>query len=143
MTTMMKDFKDFALKGSVFDLAVAVIVGAAFGKIVDSLVKDIIMPLIGKLIGNLDFSNMFIIFGSIPNDFKGSATSYTDLVKAGVSVFAYGNFITIILNFLILAFIVFQMVRIYSKLKKSQPVPVEITAEEIVLLREIRDSLKK
>ncbi|MEY3996229.1 MAG: large conductance mechanosensitive channel protein MscL [Pseudomonadota bacterium] len=143
MTTMMKDFKDFALKGSVFDLAIGVIVGAAFGKIVDSLVKDIIMPLIGKLIGNLDFSNMFIIFGSIPNDFKGSTTSYTDLVKAGVSVFAYGNFITIILNFLILAFIVFQMVRIYSKLKKSQPVPVEITAEEIVLLREIRDSLKK
>jgi large conductance mechanosensitive channel len=101
------------------------------------------MPLIGKLIGNLDFSNMFIVFGSIPNDFKGSSTSYTDLVKAGVSVFAYGNFITIILNFLILAFIVFQMVRIYSKLKKSQPVPVEITAEEIVLLREIRDSLKR
>lgn len=143
MRTVLKEFKEFALKGNVFDLAIGVIIGGAFAKIVDSAVKDIIMPLIGKLIGNLDFSNMFIIFGTIPADFKGSTTSYADLVKAGVSVFAYGNFITVILNFLILAFVIFQMVRIYIKLKKSEPAPIAVTPEEVVLLREIRDSLKK
>jgi large conductance mechanosensitive channel len=141
--TMMKEFKEFALKGNVFDLAVGVIVGAAFGKIVDSAVKDVIMPVIGKIVGNIDFSSMFFVLGTIPADFKGSTTSYGDLTKAGVNLFAYGNFLTIVLNFLILAFIVFQMVRMYSKLKKAEPVAEVVTPEEVALLREIRDSLKK
>ncbi len=140
---MMKEFKEFALKGNVFDLAVGVIVGAAFGKIVDSAVKDVIMPVIGKIVGNIDFSNKFVILGDIPKDFKGSIESYADLTKAGVNMFAYGSFITVILNFLILAFIVFQMVRLYSKMKKAEPAAEAATAEDIVLLREIRDALKK
>ncbi len=141
---MMQEFKDFAVKGNVIDLAVGVIIGGAFGKIVDSLVKDIIMPLIGKVIGNIDFSNLFFILGSIPADFKGSAASYADLSKAGVNVFAYGNFITIVLNFAILAFVIFQMVKAFNKMKASEPAPAPAaTPEDVVLLREIRDSLKK
>jgi large conductance mechanosensitive channel len=138
---MMQEFKDFAVKGNVFDLAVGVIIGGAFGKIVDSLVKDLIMPVIGKVIGNVDFSNLFVTLGNIPADFKGSATSYADLSKAGVNMFAYGNFLTILLNFLILAFVVFQLVRAYSKMKAAEPAPA--TPDDILLLREIRDSLKK
>lgn len=141
---MMQEFKDFAVKGNVFDLAVGVIIGGAFGKIVDSLVKDIIMPVVGKIIGNVDFSNLFVILGSIPADFKGSAASYADLSKAGVNVFAYGNFITILINFLILAFVIFQLVRFYNKMKAAEPAPAPApTPDDIVLLREIRDALKK
>ncbi len=140
---MMKEFKDFALKGNVIDLALGVIIGGAFGKIVDSAVKDLIMPIIGKVIGNVDFSNMFIQLGNLPADYKG-ALNYADLSKAGVNIFAYGNFITILLNFLILAFVVFQMVRAYSKMKAAEPAPAApATPEDVVLLREIRDSLKK
>jgi large conductance mechanosensitive channel len=141
---MMQEFKDFAVKGNVIDLAVGVIIGGAFGKIVDSLVKDIIMPVVGKIIGNVDFSNMFYILGNIPADFKGSAASYADLSKAGVNVFAYGNFITILINFLILAFVIFQMVRAFNKMKAAEPAPAApATPDDVLLLREIRDSLKK
>jgi large conductance mechanosensitive channel len=140
---MMKEFKDFALKGNVIDLALGVIIGGAFGKIVDSAVKDLIMPIIGKIIGNTDFSNMFIQLGNIPADYKG-AMNYADLSKAGVNLFAYGNFITVLLNFLILAFVVFQMVRAYGKMKAAEPAPAApATPDDILLLREIRDSLKK
>jgi large conductance mechanosensitive channel len=140
---MMQEFKEFALKGNVMDLAVGVIIGAAFGKIVDSLVKDIIMPLVGAVIGNVDFSNLFVILGKIPADFKGAMT-YADLTKAGVNVFAYGNFITIMINFAILAFIIFMIVKQMNKLKKAEPAaPAPATPEDVLLLREIRDNLKK
>jgi large conductance mechanosensitive channel len=140
---MMQEFKDFAIKGNVVDLAVGVIIGGAFGKIIDSAVKDLIMPIIGKIIGSTDFSNLFVQLSSTPADFKG-AMNYADLSKAGVNLFAYGNFITIFLNFLILAFVVFQMVRVYGKMKAAEPAPAApATPDDILLLREIRDSLKK
>jgi large conductance mechanosensitive channel len=140
---MMQEFKDFAMKGNVVDLAVGVIIGAAFGKIVDSLVKDIIMPLVGAVIGNVDFSNLFAVLGKIPADYKGAMT-YADLTKAGVNVFAYGNFITILINFMILAFIIFMMVKQMNKMKKAEPAaPAPATPEDVLLLREIRDNLKK
>lgn len=140
---MMQEFKDFALKGNVMDLAVGVIIGGAFGKIVDSLVKDMIMPLIGAIIGNVDFSNLFVVLGKIPADFKGAMT-YADLSKAGVNVFAYGNFITILINFLILAFVIFQMIKIMNRMKVNAPTPAAPPPpDDVVLLREIRDLLKK
>ncbi len=134
---MMQEFKAFAIKGNVVDLAVAVIIGGAFGKIVDSAVKDIIMPIVGKIFGGLDFANYYL-----PLNNQDPHLTLTEAQKLG-AVFAYGNFITISINFLILAFIIFQMVRILSKLKKDEPVEEAATAEDIVLLREIRDSLKK
>lgn len=135
---MMQEFKTFAMKGNVIDLAVGVIIGAAFAKIVDSLVQDIIMPLVGKLIGGLDFSNYYL-----PLNNQGMHLSLIEAKKAG-AVFAYGNFITILLNFLILAFIIFQMVRAINKARKAEPAPAATpTPEDVVLLREIRDALKK
>lgn len=134
---MMKEFKEFAVKGNVVDLAVAVIIGTAFGKIVDSVVQDLIMPVIGKILGGLDFSNYYL-----PLNGQGTALTLIEAKKAG-AVLAYGNFFTILLNFIILAFIIFQMVRILNKLKKDEPAAPVVTPEEIVLLREIRDSLKK
>ena len=137
------EFKEFATKGNVVDLAVGVIIGAAFGKIVDSLVKDLIMPIVAKIFGGLDFSNMFIMLSNPPADYKGGMT-YDALTKAGVPLFAYGNFITIAINFIILAFIIFMMVRQINRLKKDAPAaPPPATPEDVVLLREIRDSLKK
>ncbi|HTL64339.1 MAG TPA: large conductance mechanosensitive channel protein MscL [Pseudolabrys sp.] len=141
---MLKDFRDFAVKGNVIDLAVAVIIGAAFGKIVDSLVKDVIMPVIGRIFGGLDFANYFIMLGPPPPGYSGPMT-YDALTKAGVPLLAYGNFITVIINFLILAFIIFWMVRQLASVKRkidpasaAAPVP-----EDVLLLREIRDALKK
>jgi large conductance mechanosensitive channel len=137
------EFKDFALKGNVVDLAVGVIIGAAFGKIVDSIVKDLIMPVVGKILGGLDFSNYFVTLGSPPADFKGPMT-YEALAKAGVPLFAYGNFITVAINFIILAFIIFMMVKQINRLKRqAPPAPPAAPAEDVLLLREIRDSLKK
>ena len=137
------EFKDFALKGNVIDLAVGVIIGAAFGKIVDSIVKDLIMPIVGKVFGGLDFTNHFIALSNPPANFTGPLT-YEGLTKAGVPVLAYGNFITVAINFAILAFIIFMMVRQINRLKKQPPVPAPTTTpEELLLLREIRDSLKK
>ena len=140
------EFKEFALKGNVMDLAVGVIIGGAFGKIVDSLVKDIIMPIVGKIFGGLDFSNYFILLGNPPADFKGAMT-YADLSKAGVPLLAYGSFITVAINFIILAFIIFMMVRQINAMKKAEPpappAPPAPTAEDVLLLREIRDALRK
>ena len=140
--SMMKEFREFALKGNVMDLAVGVIIGAAFGKIVDSVVKDLIMPVASLVFGKLDFSNMFVVLGTIPPD---TARTLDALTKAGVPVFAYGNFITVAVNFFILAFIIFLMVKQVNRLKRqAPPVVVEVvTPEEIVLLRDIRDSLKR
>ena len=143
--SMLKEFRDFAVKGNVIDLAVAVIIGAAFGKIVDSLVKDIIMPVIGRIFGGLDFQNYFIPLGSPPAGYSGPMT-YEALTKAGVPLLAYGNFLTIVLNFVILAFVIFVMVKqltaAKARLDAAPPAPAP-PPEEIVLLREIRDALKK
>ncbi len=130
------DFKEFALKGNVMDLAVGVIIGAAFGKIVDSLVADVIMPVISKLFGGLDFSNYFVPLAG------QTATTLVEAKKAG-AVLAYGNFITVALNFVILAFIVFLMVKQINKLKKTAPPAPAATPEDVVLLREIRDALNR
>ncbi len=140
--SFMSEFKEFAMKGNVVDLAVGVIIGAAFGKIVDSIVKDLIMPLVGKVLGGLDFSNYFVLLSNPPADFKGPQT-YEALTKAGVPVFAYGNFITVAINFIILALIIFIMIQQINRLKKKEPAAVEATPEDIALLREIRDSLKR
>ncbi|MRD47183.1 large conductance mechanosensitive channel protein MscL [Caenimonas koreensis] len=140
---LMTEFREFAVKGNVMDLAVGVIIGAAFGKIVDSLVGDVIMPVIGAIFGKLDFSNLFIVLGSPP---PGTAMTLDALKKAGVPVLAYGNFITVAVNFAILAFIIFLMVRMVNRLRKQAPPPPAApapTPEDVVLLREIRDSLRK
>ncbi len=136
---MMSEFKQFAMKGNVMDLAVGVIIGSAFGKIVDSLVQDIIMPPISKVFGGLDFANYYL-----PLNHQSTELTLVEAKKAG-AVFAYGNFITILINFLILAFVIFQMVRLVNKMRASEaPAPVAAaTPEDIVLLREIRDALKK
>ena len=141
--SMMSEFKEFALKGNVMDLAVGVIIGAAFGKIVDSMVKDLIMPLVGAVIGNIDFSSMYVVLGQVP---EGVGSGLAELQKAGVPVFAYGNFLTIAVNFIILAFIIFMMVKQMNRLKREAPPPPPapaVTPEDILLLRQIRDSLKK
>lgn len=140
------EFKEFAMKGNVVDLAVGVIIGAAFGKIVDSIVKDLIMPIVGKIFGGLDFSNYFILLGSPPADFKGAMT-FADLSKAGVPMLSYGNFITVAVNFIILAFIIFLMIRQINRMKADVPPPPPAapapTPEDVLLLREIRDALKR
>ncbi len=139
---MLKDFKAFIAKGNVLDLAVAVIIGAAFAKIVTSLTDDIIMPIVGKIFGGLDFSSHFMLLGPIPADYHGSLTDYAALKKAGAPVLGWGAFVTEIVSFLILAFIIFLMVRRATKLMKK---PEEAAAgpTEIELLTEIRDELKK
>lgn len=139
---MVQEFREFAIKGNVIDLAVGVIIGGAFGKIVDSVVSDLIMPVVGLVFGKLDFSNLFLVLGSVP---EGTAMTLDALKKAGVPVFAYGNFITVAVNFFILAFIIFLMIKQINRLKRETPVapPAPVaTPEDIVLLREIRDSLK-
>ena len=140
--SMSSEFREFALKGNVMDLAVGVIIGAAFGKIVDSLVKDLIMPIVGRLVGGLDFSNWFIMLGSPPAGYNGPMT-YEALTKAGVPLFAYGNFITVAINFIILAFVIFLMVKQVNRLKRATPPAPPPTPEDVLLLREIRDALKR
>ena len=140
---MMQEFREFAVNGNVIDLAVGVIIGGAFGKIVDSVVADLIMPVVGLVFGKLDFSNLFIVLGTVP---PGTGTTLDALKKAGVPVFAYGNFLTVAVNFVILAFIIFMMIKQINRLKReAPPAPAAPVAppEDIVLLREIRDSLKK
>ena len=136
---MWKEFKEFAVKGPVLALAVGVIIGAAMGKIVDSVVKDLIMPLIGYLFGGkVDFSNMLVVLGDVP---AGTAQTYEALSKAGVPVFAYGNFVTTVINFFFLALAVFMIVKIVNKASKEKEAEPAATPEEILLLREIRDNL--
>lgn len=137
--SMMGEFRQFAMKGNVVDLAVGVIIGGAFGKIVDSLVQDVIMPPIGLLFGGLDFANYYI-----PLNGQNMGLALAEAKKLG-AVLAYGNFLTVLLNFIILAFIIFQMIRLMNRLRRDEPAPAAAVAtpEDIVLLREIRDSLKK
>jgi large conductance mechanosensitive channel len=139
MSGFIQEFREFAVKGNVMDLAVGVIIGGAFGKIVDSVVGDLIMPIVGKIFGGLDFNNYFIALSG------QTATTLVEAKKAG-AVFAYGSFITILLNFIILAFIIFVMIKQMNRLKRQEaaaPAEPPPTPEDITLLREIRDSLKK
>ena len=141
---MIQEFKEFAVKGNAMDLAVGVIIGGAFGKIVDSIVGDLTMPRVSRIVGKLDFSNLFVVLGDNPNNLATLA----DLKKAGIAVFAYGAFLTIVVNFIILAFIIFMMVKQMNRLRKAEeaapaPEAPAPTPEDIVLLREIRDSLKR
>ena len=138
--SMLQEFKDFAVKGNVMDLAVGVIIGAAFGKIVDSVVNDLIMPIIGRVTGGLDFSSYYIALKEVP---AGTPATLDAVKKAGVPVFAYGNFITIVLYFIILAWIIFIMVKWINRLKKEAPAAAPAEPEDVKLLREIRDALKK
>ena len=137
--SMVSEFKEFALKGNVMDLAVGVIIGAAFGNIVDSLVNDLMMPIIGRVIGGLDFSGLVIKLAEGP---AGIPQTLVELKKAGVPVLAYGNFITITINFIILAFVIFMLVKQVNKLRKAQPAVPPPPPADLVLLGEIRDLLK-
>ena len=140
---MSREFRQFIARGNVLDLAVAVIIGAAFGKITTSLTEDIIMPVVGAIFGGLDFSSHFILLGNVPESYHGSLTSYSALKAAGAPVFGYGEFITVVINFLILAFIIFLMVRAANKIIARKEEGPAADPAEIVLLREIRDELKK
>jgi len=147
---ILKEFREFAIRGNVVDLAVGVIIGTAFGKIVDSMVKDLIMPMVGLIVGKLDFSNLFLVLGHIP---EGTAKTLDALRSAGVPVFAYGNFITILVNFIILAFVIFVMIKQINRVraqisaqeeKETAKAPAEVevkVSEEILLLREINQHL--
>ena len=139
--SFVSEFKEFAVKGNAVDLAIGVIIGAAFGKIVSSIVEDLVMPLVGAIFGGFDFSNLFIALKEVPPDV---AMTLAEVKKAGIPVLAYGNFLTILLNFIILALVIFVMVKQINRLKKEAPPPAPVaTPEDIQLLREIRDSLKK
>jgi large conductance mechanosensitive channel len=141
---MLNKFKAFIAKGNVLDLAVAVIIGGAFGTIVTSLTQDVIMPVVGAIFGGLDFSSLFIRLGAVPEGYAGSMTDYAALKEAGVPMLGYGAFITAAINFLILAFIIFLLVRMANRLApKKEDAPAAGPSEEVLLLREIRDSLKK
>lgn len=139
---MLNEFKAFIARGNVLDLAVAVIIGAAFGKIVTSLTEDIIMPVIGKIFGGLDFSSYFLILGDVPANLQGS-TDYAALKKAGVPLFGYGEFITQTVNFLIIAFIIFLLIRAINRAVPATKAAAPEDAADVVLLREIRDELRK
>ena len=144
---MFKEFRAFIARGNVLDLAVAVIIGAAFGKIITSLTDDIIMPLIGKATGGLDFSSHFVRLGAIPADYKGSLTSYADLKKAGVPLVGYGQFATQVVDFLIVAWVIFLLVRAINNAaarfeEEKQAAPTPADSPEVVLLRQIRDELR-
>jgi large conductance mechanosensitive channel len=140
---MLREFREFAVKGNVVDLAVGVIIGAAFGKIVDSLVADVVMPMVAAVVGRVDFSNLFVVLGHAP---PGTPMTLDALKKAAVPVLAYGNFLTITVNFVLLAFIIFIMVKQINRLRRETPpapAPAAAPPEDIVLLREIRDSLRR
>ena len=140
--SIVQEFKEFAVKGNMMDLAIGVIIGGAFGKIIDSLVKDIFMPFISWIIGgDVDFSQWFVVLGDNPNNL----TSMAELEAAGVNILSYGNFITILINFLLLAIVVFMMVKLINRLRRQEeaaPEAAPADPEDIKLLREIRDSLK-
>ncbi len=143
---MLREFRDFIARGNVLDLAVAVIIGAAFATITTSLTEDIIMPIVGAIFGGLDFSSKFVLLGPVPEGYAGALTDYAALKAAGAPVLGWGQFVTVLINFLILAFIIFLMVRAANRTmaKKEAETPVEaVEAADVALLREIRDELRK
>ena len=139
---MLREFRDFIARGNVLDLAVAVIIGAAFATITASLTDDIIMPVVGAIFGGLDFANYFALLGPIPDGFKGNPASYADLKAAGVAVLGWGQFVTVVINFLILAFVIFLLVRYANKTLRRGP-DAPAGPSEVDLLTEIRDELKR
>ena len=142
-TAMLKDFRAFIAKGNVLDLAVAVIIGAAFAKIATSLTEDIIMPIVGAIFGGLDFSSHFVLLGPVPAGYHGSMTNYAALKAAGAPVLGWGEFVTVLINFLILAFIIFLLVRWATKLMRKPEEAAPAGPSEVELLTEIRDELRK
>ncbi len=142
---MMGEFRDFVARGNVLDLAVGVIIGAAFGKIVTSLTEDMIMPVIGVATGGVDFTNKFVVLGKVPDTYKGSLADYAALKAAGVPMLGYGAFVTAIISFLLMAFVIFQIVRMANRMMPAQPEAPAAPAgpSEVDLLTEIRDALKK
>lgn len=143
--SIASEFKEFVARGNVMDLAVAVIIGGAFATITTSLTEDIIMPVVGWIFGGADFSQYFIRLGGLPEGFEGDPSNYADLKAAGVAMIGWGQFLTVLINFLILAFIIFMMIRTVNRItvKPADPDAPSEPSEDIVLLREIRDSLKK
>ena len=140
---MLGEFRDFIARGNVLDLAVAVIIGAAFATITTSLTEDLIMPVVGAIFGGLDFSSYFVLLGPVPEGYRGSPTDYAALKAAGAPVLGWGQFVTVLINFLILAFIIFLIVRWANRMKaKGEDGPAP-DAADVVLLREIRDELRK
>ena len=139
----MAGFREFIARGNVLDLAVAVIIGAAFGTIVTSLTDDLIMPVIGAIFGGLDFSSYFVRLGPIPEGFSGDPGSYADLKAAGVAMLGYGQFVTALVNFLILAFIIYQIVKAASRMKKPAEPETPLPSDELIVLREIREELRR
>lgn len=140
---MLSEFRDFVARGNVLDLAVAVIIGAAFATIAASLTDDVIMPLVGAIFGGMDFSSYFILLGPVPEGYSGSMTDYAALKAAGAPVLGWGQFLTVLINFLILAFIIFLLIRWASRMTaRKEEAPTAETAD-VVLLREIRDELRK
>ena len=140
---MLREFRDFIARGNVLDLAVAVIIGAAFATITTSLTEDIIMPVVGALFGGLDFSSYFVLLGPVPEGYRGSLTDYAALKAAGAPVLGWGQFVTVVINFIILAFIIFLLIKAANKIiRKADEAPAE-DAAEVALLREIRDELRK
>lgn len=139
----MAGFREFIARGNVLDLAVAVIIGAAFGTIITSLTDDIIMPLIGAVTGGVDFSNYFVRLGPVPAGFNGDPHSYAALKEAGVAMLGYGQFITAIVNFLILAFVIYQLVKMATRLRRPAEEATPAPSDELLVLREIRDELKR
>ena len=138
----MAGFREFIARGNVLDLAVAVIIGAAFATITTSLTEDVIMPIISAVTGGIDFSSKFVLLGPVPEGYTGSLTDYEALKKAGAAMLGWGKFVTVIINFLILAFIVYQLVRLATRMSLRADEAPAPTPEEVVLLREIRDTLK-
>jgi large conductance mechanosensitive channel len=139
---MLKEFRDFIARGNVLDLAVAVIIGAAFATITASLTDDIIMPIVGAIFGGLDFANYFVLLGPVPDSFKGDPNSYSALKEAGVAMLGWGQFITVLINFLILAFVIFLLIRAANRIiRKADDAPAG--PSEVELLTEIRDELKR
>jgi len=140
---MLREFRDFVARGNVLDLAVAVIIGAAFATITTSLTEDVIMPVVGAIFGGLDFSSKFVLLGPIPAGYTGSPTDYAALKEAGALMLGWGQFVTVLINFLILAFVIFLLVRWASRLRPKAEETAAADPEEVVLLREIRDALKR
>ncbi len=140
---MLSEFRDFVARGNVLDLAVAVIIGAAFATITTSLTDDLIMPLVGAIFGGLDFSSYFVLLGPVPEGYAGSPTDYAALKAAGALMLGWGQFVTVLINFLILAFVIFLIVRWANKVKARQPEAPAAEAADLLLLREIRDELRK
>jgi len=139
---MLREFRDFIARGNVLDLAVAVIIGAAFATIATSLTEDVIMPVVGALFGGLDFSSYFVLLGPVPEGYAGSLADYAALKAAGAPVLGWGQFVTVVINFLILAFIIFLLIRAANRIMAKKEEAVEAEAAEVALLREIRDELR-